>query len=301
MRPQAIFRPGTHIDDKGVARTYSPEQVELIAATYDPAVRPANFTIGHPPDDQPGYGLVAAAFVDADGWLKVVPKNMVESFVRGVNGGEYAGYSASLLPPGHKQNPAVGYYLKHVAAVPLGQQPGVAGQPAQNFCCVQDDGVINFFMPASNATTPDSKSPSSPPDKSAPEAENFIAQQQALATREATIAQREADFTKLQAQNFVKGLQESGKLYADEVAPLTAYLCVQQPQVINFTKGAEAIQQPAVEWLEQFLSRRPALVGASRLLADDPAQAENFSAETAIQKATREAAAAYANASKGED
>ena len=66
-----IFRPGRHTDDQGIAHHFSEADVDGMAASYNPALREAPLTVGHPKDNLPAYGWVKAVSRNAAGVLAI--------------------------------------------------------------------------------------------------------------------------------------------------------------------------------------------------------------------------------------
>lgn len=117
-----IFRPGRHIDDQGVAHNFSDADVDGMAASYNPALREAPLTVGHPKDNLPAYGWVKALARNADGVLAITPHNVEPQFAEMVAAKRFPKRSASFYPPQAPNNPTPGkWYLRHVAF--LGAQP----------------------------------------------------------------------------------------------------------------------------------------------------------------------------------
>lgn len=139
-----IFRPGRHIDDAGNAHEFSPADVAGMAEVYDPAVREAPLTIGHPEHNRPAYGWVQGLAVNAEGRLQTAGLREVEpQFAEMVAARRFPKRSASFYPPNHPNNPTPGkWYLRHVAFLGA-QPPAIAGLKDIQFA---DDaaGAVSF-------------------------------------------------------------------------------------------------------------------------------------------------------------
>jgi hypothetical protein len=139
-----IFRPGRHIDDAGNAHEFSPADVAGMAEVYNPAVREAPLTIGHPEHNRPAYGWVKGLAVSAEGRLQTAGLREVEpQFAEMVAARRFPKRSASFYPPNHPNNPTPGnWYLRHVAFLGA-QPPAIAGLKDIQFA---DDaaGAISF-------------------------------------------------------------------------------------------------------------------------------------------------------------
>ena len=48
-----IFKPGRHMDDGGRVHSFTEADLAAMAAGYDPALREAPLTVGHPADNLP--------------------------------------------------------------------------------------------------------------------------------------------------------------------------------------------------------------------------------------------------------
>lgn len=142
-----IFRAGRHLDDQGVAHSFSEADVAGMAASYDPALREAPLTIGHPKDNLPAYGWVKGVARGANGALVVTPHQVEPQFAEMVAAGRFKKRSASFYPPQAPNNPAPGrWYLRHVAFLGA-QPPAVAGLKDLQFSAADADGAVNFSAP----------------------------------------------------------------------------------------------------------------------------------------------------------
>ncbi len=50
-----IFRAGSHTDDTGTVHKFSAADVAAMVTSYDPALREAPLTVGHPAHNLPAY------------------------------------------------------------------------------------------------------------------------------------------------------------------------------------------------------------------------------------------------------
>lgn len=299
MKPIAVFRAGTHTDKDGVKRTYTQEQVDRIAEVYDPRKLTAKIVVGHPEKNEPAYGDLIAAFTNGN-WLNVLPRNVEKEFESHVNAGKYNGWSIGLLPPGHKDNPVSdSHYLYQLGAVPPDMQPGVEG--VQIGFTQGPEGIIYFHTPMkTNDSNTNSTQAEKPPTQQSTttQTEDFATRQRDLDQREKALKDREAELKKQEVEAFCNGLVKDGRLLPVDKDNLVAYLCAEPSQVIAFTKGKETVQLKGEEWLRDWLSRLPQQFSTKRLnLGDAPAGDEDDD----LAKAQKAAAAAYANASKGEN
>ena len=117
----AIFRAGTHRDEKGRSWTFSEGDVAAIAAGYDPAIHQAPHVLGHPKVDAPAWGWTKGLEVE-NGVLYETREQVDPAFAEAVDAGRYKFRSASFYEPNDPANPTPGsWHLKHVGW--LGAQP----------------------------------------------------------------------------------------------------------------------------------------------------------------------------------
>lgn len=136
-----IFRAGQHIDDAGVAHHFSESDLAGMAASYNPALREAPLTVGHPKNNLPAYGWVRAVGRSAAGALTITPHQVDPQFAEMVQAGRFKKRSASFYPPQAPNNPTPGkWYLRHVAFLGA-QQPAVNGLADVNFKAAGDGAV----------------------------------------------------------------------------------------------------------------------------------------------------------------
>lgn len=141
--PIHIMRPGTFTPMRGNPVTFTASALKGIARAYDPALRAAPIVIGHPADDGPSLGTVAALTVEEDG-LYAHATAVEPGLSAMVQAGRFKKVSASFLPPGAPGNPTPGsFYLKHVGllgAVP----PAVSGLRPVALAAAPAGGVVTF-------------------------------------------------------------------------------------------------------------------------------------------------------------
>lgn len=148
-----IFRAGRHLDDQGVAHSFSESDLAGMAASYNPALREAPLTVGHPKDNLPAYGWVKGVDRSASGALVITPHQVEPQFAEMVQAGRFKKRSASFYPPQAPNNPVPGqWYLRHVAFLGA-QPPAVAGLKDIVFSAADDDGSVSFSESADGAST----------------------------------------------------------------------------------------------------------------------------------------------------
>ena len=139
-----IFRPGRHTDDQGIAHHFSEADVDGMAASYNPSLREAPLTVGHPKDNLPAYGWVKAVSRNAAGVLAITPHNVEPQFAEMVADKRFPKRSASFYPPQAPNNPTPGkWYLRHVAFLGA-QPPAIAGLKDIQFSEDDAGGAVSF-------------------------------------------------------------------------------------------------------------------------------------------------------------
>lgn len=156
-----IFRAGRHTDDLGTVHNFSQADVAGMVSAYDPALREAPLTVGHPKDNLPAYGWVKGLALNAAGNLAMDTHQVAPQFAEMVGNKLFKKRSASFYPPGHASNPKPGnWYLRHVAFLGA-QPPAIAG--LADFSDSHAEGAVNFSegdepaitaTPATVLTTP---------------------------------------------------------------------------------------------------------------------------------------------------
>ena len=142
-----IFRAGRHTDDAGTVHSFSEADVDGMAASYNPALREAPLTVGHPKDNLPAYGWVKSVERNADGVLAITPHNVEPQFAEMVAAKRFPKRSASFYPPNSPNNPTPGkWYLRHVAFLGA-QPPAIAGLKDIQFSEDDAGGAVSFSEP----------------------------------------------------------------------------------------------------------------------------------------------------------
>lgn len=148
MQPSArlqIFRTGTHTSVDGRKLTVTPEMLQEIADSYDPASAEGPLVVGHPQLDHPAYGWVKSLSVDGP-VLYAEPHQVEPQFAELVNTGRFKHISACIYQPATPGNPKPGkHYLKHVGFLGAAA-PAVKGlRPAQ--FAEGSDTALEFAAP----------------------------------------------------------------------------------------------------------------------------------------------------------
>ena len=145
-----IFRAGRHTDDAGTVHNFSAADVAGMVASYDPALREAPLTVGHPEHNLPAYGWVKDLGVNPAGNLVMNTHQVQPQFAEMVDAKLFKKRSASFYPPTHSNNPKPGHwYLRHVAFLGA-QPPAIAG--LADFAEGDASGTVNFSEADSTGT-----------------------------------------------------------------------------------------------------------------------------------------------------
>lgn len=146
-----IFRAGRHTDDSGTVHNFSAADVAAMVAAYNPALREAPLTIGHPAHNLPAYGWVKGLAINAAGNLAMDTHQVAPQFADMVAAKAFKKRSASFYPPGHANNPAPdAWYLRHVAFLGA-QPPAIAG--LADFADAGIEGAVSFSEADAAATS----------------------------------------------------------------------------------------------------------------------------------------------------
>lgn len=259
-----IFRPGRHIDDQGVAHVFTPADVTDMAASYDPAVREAPLTIGHPADNLPAYGWVKGLSL-VDGRLVMQAGDVEPQFAEMVRQRRFPKRSSSFYPPSHPNNPTPGrWYLRHVAFLGA-QPPAISGLKDMQFA---DDatGAVSFSEgEPPNQTEEDIQMDKDlqarldAAEKAKADAEaRVLAAEQAQADAAAKLAQfaesqraeRHAGFVAFAEQQV-----QAGKLLPrDKDAAVSTLNVLADAQPIEFAEGGTTKKLAPAEWLKGLIA-----------------------------------------------
>lgn len=127
-----IFRAGKHTDMKGRAIEFTQDDIEAIAAEYDPSLSEAPLVIGHPKTTAPAYGW-AKALIAKGGVLFAETHQVMAEFADMVNAGRFKKRSASFFLPDSPGNPKPGkFYLNHIGFLGAAA-PAIKGLADCNF------------------------------------------------------------------------------------------------------------------------------------------------------------------------
>lgn len=270
-----IFRAGRHIDDQGTAHQFSEADLDGMAASYNPALREAPLTVGHPENNLPAYGWVKGVARNASGALVMNPHQVEPQFAEMVQAGRFKKRSASFYPPAAPNNPTPGkWYLRHVAFLGA-QPPAVAGLKDIQFSTADAaaDGAVSFsesvtaapaFTPtvhkekptmtpeemqakidAANKATEEAKAAKEAAEKKATDATTQLA-----SFAETAKAQRNAGHV-----SFAESEVKAGRLLPkDKGAAIAVLNLLAESQPVEFSEGDTTKKVTPVEWLKGLIA-----------------------------------------------
>lgn len=286
-----IFRAGRHIDDTGVAHHFSEADLDGMVRSYNPALREAPLTVGHPADNRPAYGWVKALRRTASGTLAITPHQVEPQFAEMVAAGRFKKRSASFYPPHAPNNPTPGqWYLRHVAFLGA-QPPAVAGLKDIAFSERDASGAVCFseLVPQAQADEPASSQPlvtQPEPNPMSKELEEKLAAAQkaldaanaatAAAQAEAAAAKKKAEEAAAQAASFAEKARadrragfvsfaeaqvKAGRLLPKDSAMAVATLeLLAEAKPLEFAEGDATRKVSPAQWLQDLIgAARPAV------------------------------------------
>ena len=282
-----IFRAGTHTDDAGTVHQFSEADLNGMAASYDPALREAPLTVGHPENNLPAYGWVKGVARNASGALVMNPHQVEPQFAEMVQAGRFKKRSASFYPPAAPNNPTPGkWYLRHVAFLGA-QPPAVAGLKDIQFSAADADGSISFSESADplhpiNAwvaqqlapltktkeitMTPEEMQAQLEEAKKATAAANAAREAAEKSANEATAqlaSFSEAAKTQRNAGHvsFAEGEVKAGRLLPKDKGAAVAVLnLLAESQPVEFSEGDSTKKVTPVEWLKGLIANAKPMV-----------------------------------------
>ncbi|MCB8748326.1 hypothetical protein LHU53_15605 [Rhodoferax sp. U2-2l] len=274
-----IFRAGRHTDDSGAVHEFSPADVAGMASSYDPALREAPLTVGHPADNLPAYGWVKGVAVNADGRLAMDTRDVHPQFAEMVQARRFPKRSASFYPPQHPNNPKPGHwYLRHVAFLGA-QPPAIAGLRDISFA-EEAAGTVNF----SEATQP--PQPTQEQIQMDKELEaKLAAEQQKNAELQAAADKAKADAAAAQAQlaqfaeaaraertasftNYAEAQVKAAIVKPSEKAAVVDLLnLAADAKAVSFSEGGAVRTVPVVDFVKSLIERAKPAVSFSEQAA----------------------------------
>lgn len=274
-----IFRPGRQTDDAGNVHVFTPADLDGIAQRYDPTVREAPLTVGHPEHNRPAYGWVKSVGVSPEGRLVANPHQVDANFAEMVAAGRFKKRSSSFYPPHAPNNPTPGHwYLRHVAFLGA-QPPAVPGLKDIQFS--EDDdagGAVSFSEPVTaQPSTQEPDDMSKELQAQLDEANAKLAAEKAArekAEADAKEAAKKAETAETQAASFAERARadrtavfvsfaeaqvEAGKLLPKDKDMAVATLEVlADAQPVEFSEGGTTTKVAPVAWFQSlFASAKP--------------------------------------------
>lgn len=266
-----IFRAGRHTDDAGTVHEFSEAALTEMASGYNPALREAPLTVGHPASNLPAYGWVKS--VAATGGVLSINAHQVEpQFCEMVQAGRFKKRSASFYPPTSPNNPTPGrWYLRHVAFLGA-QPPAVAGLKDIQFS--QDDdagGAVSFSE--SVTADPSTQEPlhmteaeikalqdqlaaektarlKADADKKAAEDKAAAAESAAASFAEKAAADRKATFV-----SFAEAQVQAGKLLPkDKDMAVATLVALDEAKPVEFSEGDTTRKVSPSQWLQDLIA-----------------------------------------------
>lgn len=294
-----IFRPGRHIDDQGVAHNFSDADVDGMADSYNPALREAPLTVGHPKDNLPAYGWVKAVSRNADGALAITPHNVEPQFAEMVASKRFPKRSASFYPPLAPNNPTPGkWYLRHVAFLGA-QPPAIAGLKDIQFSEDDAGGAVSFSEPvtadpstqepedmskelqaqldAANANLATEKAAREKAEADAVEAKKKAdtAQAESASFAERARAERKAGFV-----SFAEAQATAGRLLPKDKAMVVATLEVlADAQPVEFAEGDATRKVSPAQWFQDLFASAKPVVNFGEFAGGNVGQAQTGAAK----------------------
>ena len=314
-----IFGPGRHIDDAGEAHHFSEADVAGMAAGYNPALREAPLTIGHPKDNLPAYGWVKSVAVNADGRLAMDTRAVEPQFAEMVASQRFPKRSSSFYPPHSPNNPTPGkWYLRHVAFLGA-QPPAIAGLRDIQFSAGDADGAVNFSEPITTdpATSQESDDMSKELQAQLDEANTKLAAEKTArekaeadaATHKKAAEQAQETATSFAEQarkdrkatfvSFAEAQVKAGRLLPKDKDMAVATLDVlADAKPVQFAEGDATRQVSPAQWLQDLIATAKPVVSFGEFAGGGAAQQHAGSAKGKSDAEIDQAAQAYARQNK---
>lgn len=304
-----IFRAGHHTDDTGTVHNFSQADVAGMVAAYDPALREAPLTVGHPAHNLPAYGWVAGLALNDAGRLAMDTRAVEPQFAEMVQAQRFPKRSASFYPPSHPNNPKPGHwYLRHVAFLGA-QPPAIAGLKDIAFAEADATGAVSFSeanptpVNQENSMTEELKAKLAAAEKLAADNQAALTAAQA-ATQQAT--EQLAQFAEAATQqrhaghvSFAEGEVKAGRLLPKDKGAAVAVLDVlADAQPVEFAEGDATKKITPVEWLKGLIAAAKPVVSFGEHAAGTGADGQAGSAKGKSDAEIDTAAKAYARQHK---
>ncbi len=269
-----IFRAGRHTDDAGNVHDFSEADVRRMAEVYDPKLREAPLTIGHPEHNLPAYGWVKALAVNSAGRLVMNTHKVIPQFAEMVRTEMFKKRSTSFYPPSHPNNPAPGaWYPRHVGFLGA-QQPAIAGLADIQFSEGEATGLVQFSEATPSTPTPsqeqidmdeelkkklaaaEAATAEEKAKREAAERERDDANKRATSFAEQQKKERTASFT-----SFAEAQVKAGRLLpVDQSMAVATQEALAGAEPVSFSEGNTTRTVSPLEWFQKLMSDAKPLV-----------------------------------------
>lgn len=287
-----IFRAGRHIDDAGVAHDFSEADLTQIASGYNPALREAPLTVGHPASNLPAYGWVKGLAAVAS-LLKMNPHQVEPQFAEMVQTGRFKKRSASFYPPQAPNNPTPGrWYLRHVAFLGA-QPPAVAGLKDIQFAEGDADGAVSFSETAiAQKETLMDEETKARLAKAEAEAEAAKAAQATAEAATKAAGEQLAQFAEQQRKDrhaghvsFAEAQVKAGKLLPKDKETAVAMLDqMAESQPVEFSEAGVSKKVSPAEWLKGLIEGAKPVVSFGEFAAGNGGESTQGLSDEEIDK-----------------
>ena len=276
--PLHLARIGTFTDMHGQDVSLTPELLEQLAASYDPAIYQAPLVIGHPKTNSPAFGWLETLEATPEG-LFGAPINVDPAFAEAVTSGRYPQRSLSFWPADHPGSPTPGKpYVRHLGVLGA-MPPAIPGLRGADLAA--DDGTTILF------STPQTSNAMS----DIPEVVELAAREAALADLKAELDRRAQDLAdqelalrRAAVVAFCDDLAAEARIRPADVPALSEIVLrlEQSEPALCFAAPDTESPAPSATWLKTFLAGLPPLVELSEVATQARAMgtpgAVNFSA-----------------------
>ena len=285
-----IFRAGRHIDDAGDVHSFGEADVQAMAESYNPALREAPLTVGHPKDNLPAYGWVESLARNAQGRLVMNTRHVEPQFAEMVAQRRFPKRSASFYPPNSPNNPTPGkWYLRHVAFLGA-QPPAIAGLKDIQFSEDEAGGAVSFSESFSAEQEQEDMSKELQEQLAKTQAELQAAKDaQAKAEAQARAAQDQAKQAQEAATSFAEKARADRKagfvsfaqaqvkagtlLPKDQDMAVATLEVLADAQPVEFAEGDGTRKVSPSQWLQELIGSARPQVSFGEFAGGKPAQA----------------------------
>ena len=295
-----IFRAGRHVDDAGGVHEFSGADIAQIAAAYDPALREAPLTVGHPASNLPAYGWVKG-LAASQRTLTMSPHQVDPQFAEMVQAGRFKKRSASFYAPASPSNPTPGrWYLRHVAFLGA-QPPAVAGLKDIQFAEGDAEGAVSFseavLAPSTHQeTTTMDEETKARLAKAEAEAEAAKAAQATAEAAAKAANEQLAQFAEQQRKDrhaghvsFAEAQVKAGKLLPKDKETAVAMLDqLAESQPVEFAEAGVSKKVSPAEWLKGLIAGAKPVVSFGEFAAGNGGESTQGLSDEEIDKRAKD-------------